>query len=78
MFFNLGNNNFISKNIREVKYKDGSKIDTPDEILEEMWAFYSKLYNKPEIIDRKNENDKLKLESEISLDEIQKVIYAKE
>ena len=45
-FINLENNNFISKNIRELKLKDGRKINNPEEILSEMWEFYSKLYEK--------------------------------
>ena len=44
-FLNLENDNFISKNIRELKLNDGSKVNKPDEILEEMWVFYSKLFN---------------------------------
>ena len=50
-FLNLENNNLISKNIGELKLNDGSKINKPDKILEEMWVFYSKLYNKQETID---------------------------
>ena len=50
-FLNLENNNFISKNVRELKLNDGSKTIKPDEILEEMWVFYSKLYDKQETID---------------------------
>ena len=73
LFFNLENNNIISKNKRELKLNDGSKVNKPDEILEEMWVFYSKLYDKQETIDieetcfkeigkklpKLNENDKL-------------------
>ena len=74
-FLNLENDNFISKNIRELKLNDGSNVNKPDEILEEMWVFYSKLYDKQETIDieetyfkaigeklpKLNENDKLRL-----------------
>ena len=32
-FLNLENKNFVSKNIRELKVKNGNKIHKPDEIL---------------------------------------------
>ena len=81
----MENNNFISKNIRELKLNDGSKIIKPDKILEEMWVFYSKLYAKQEAIDlneksfkeigkKLNEDEKIKLDSNITLEEIQKVV----
>ena len=51
LFLNCENNNFISKNMRELKLNDGCKEYKPDKILEEMWVFYSKLYDKKETID---------------------------
>ena len=50
-FLNLENKNFISKNIRELKLKNGNNINKPQEILKEMWEFYTDLYNKQETIE---------------------------
>ena len=43
---NLENNNFISKNIRELKSENGNKLNKPEEILKEMWVFHTNLYDK--------------------------------
>ena len=45
IFLNLENNNFISKNIKELIITDNNKINNPDEILEEMRKFYKNLYS---------------------------------
>ena len=87
-FLNLENKNFISKNIRELKLKDGSKIHKPGEILVEMSKFYTKLYSKQEAVDINNtsfkgiddklpkltENEKINLEREITEEELKEVI----
>ena len=87
-FLNLENKNFISKNIRELKLKDGTKIHKPGEILEEMSEFYTKLYSKQETLEINNtsfkgieeklpilnESEKNNLEKEITEEEIKEVI----
>ena len=63
-FLNLENVNFISKNIRELKLKNGNKLHKPDVILEEVSKFYTEFYNKQNTINIedssfKNIEDKL-------------------
>ena len=87
-FLNLENKNFISKNIRELKLQNGNKIHKPCEILEEMSKFYTKLYDKQKSTDiektsfkgiekklpKLTENEKNKLEMEITEEELKEVI----
>ena len=45
LFLNLENNNFISKNIKELIKANDIKITEPDKITEEMRTFYEDLYS---------------------------------
>ena len=50
LFLNLENNNFISKNIKELIKPNNVKITEPKDILEEMRLFYEDLYSYKRII----------------------------
>ena len=41
----MKNNNFISKNIKEVKKANANAIANPEDILEEMRTFFQKMYS---------------------------------
>ena len=87
-FLNLENKNFISKNIRELKLINGNKINKPEEILKEMWEFYTNLYDKQEALrieetsfkgiedkfSKLNDTEKKDLEAKITTEEIKDVI----
>ena len=87
-FLNLENKNFISKNIRELKLTNGNKTNKPNEILKEMWGFYSDLYNKQETtrieetsykriedkLPKLSDTEKQNLEAKINTEEIINVI----
>ena len=87
-FLNLENNNFISKHIMEIKKGDTS-IRNPNEILNEMHSFYQSLYNHknttginesllfknlPGKMSHLNEQDKLTLDAEIPMQELETII----
>ena len=86
IFLNLENHYFVSKNIRQLRLNDGSIIQEPDKILEEIRTFYNKLYSKRDVIDIQESNfnnltgkmlsvtEKVKLEEAITLDELKSVV----
>ena len=90
LFLNLENNNFISKNIKELINMDKEKITEPNKILEEMRLFYEKLYAKQEIIkiedslfknfknnlNKLDEKESSKLDDKITLIELENQVFS--
>ena len=86
-FLNLENKNYISKHIRELK-KDNTSIHNPEDILEEMRNFYENLFKKKKNVEigktpfknisknltKLDNNDKIIMEKEITLEELQNII----
>ena len=85
---NLENDNFVIKNIRQLKSNIDSVIQEPDKILKKKNTFYSKSYSKCNVIDiqksnlnclvekmpKHSETEKDKLEEKITLAELNFVI----
>ena len=90
LFLNLENNNFISKNIKELIKDNNTKITEPNKILEEMRTFYEDLYSNKNITninesmftDYINNLPKLtneesnKINSNITIEELYKQIFS--
>ena len=90
IFLNLENNNFISKNIKELIISDNNKINNPDEILEEMRKFYKNLYSWKKIEDLEtsifrdyyhglpkiSDEESSKLDLEININELHRQIFS--
>ena len=75
LFLNLENNNFISKNIKELINSKEKKITEPNEILEEMRVFYEQLYTKRDVTEVKDSlfNNYIKNLNKLSKDESSKI-----
>ena len=75
LFLNLENNNFISKNIKELINSEEKKITEPNEILEEMRVIYEHLYTKRDVMEVKDSlfNNYTNILNKLSKDESSKI-----
>ena len=90
LFLNLENNNFISKNIKELLKPNNTKITEPNEILEEMRIFYENLYSYKNIthleessfqsflenLPKLSYEESSKLSSQITMEELQSQVFS--
>ena len=90
LFLNLENNNFISKNIKELINSDDKKITEPNAILKEMRAFYDELYRERDIIKiedsifnnykdnliKLNNEESSKLDLKITMEELKEQVFS--
>ena len=90
LFLNLENNNFISKNIKELVNSNNIKITEPNAILEEMRVFYEQLYRRRDIVNvedsifnnyeqnlnKLNNEESSKLDLNITIDELYDQVFS--
>ena len=90
LFLNLENNNFISKNIKELINSKDIKITEPKAILEEMRVFYEQLHTKREVgkvedsifnnyidnLNKLNNDESSKSDSDITINELYDQVFS--